>query len=213
MTSGEEEEAAPADGGGRGLEGQATRRRLQRTTTMLAYRKESLVDAQQHAAEVAVVAAATPRPSMAVPSTKGFKAPEAAAAAEAAQEAAAELEAANAWAVGGTCDRKFWSNPGEQSERSGVSGGQHGCMADHEICTACCTETWHPLLLLLLLASTCACCPTTLSTHFAAVPGCVCVAVCAWLCVCGTCRGRGVQGAGGHLPAGQEEDPRLAAHV
>ena len=113
MTVGDEEPGGPPAGAARQLEGAPTqRRRLQRTTTMLAYRREPLLVSQQHAAEAAVAAAATPRPA---PSRKG---PSLEGVAEEGEEvpsprtAEAEREAANAWAVGGTCEAKYWSSPG-----------------------------------------------------------------------------------------------------
>ncbi len=72
-------------------------------------RKEPLLAAQKHAAEAAA-AAATPRPSALHPAPGLPTVPEAAALAG---EAALDLAAANAWAVGGTCDPKYWECPGE----------------------------------------------------------------------------------------------------
>ncbi|KAL4450695.1 hypothetical protein ABPG77_001051 [Micractinium sp. CCAP 211/92] len=91
------------------------RPRLQRTTTMLAYRKEPLLAAQKHAAEAAA-AAATPLMSALHPAPGLPTVPEAPAGAgdvPLAGEAALDLAAANAWAVGGTCDPKYWECPGD----------------------------------------------------------------------------------------------------
>ena len=114
MTTGDEETTAAAGEAAGG----APRPRLQRTTTLLAYRAEPLAVAQQHAAEAAMSAAATPRPSVGHPPgrlpsvAEGHEGPRGAAATAAAADAAADQEAANAWAVGGTCDPKYWENPG-----------------------------------------------------------------------------------------------------
>lgn len=90
------------------------RPRLQRTTTMLAYRKEPLLAAQKHAAEAAV-AAATPRPSIphAAPGLPTVAEEAAGPGAAPLTEAALDVAAANAWAVGGTCDPKYWECPGD----------------------------------------------------------------------------------------------------
>lgn len=104
MTAGEE---AAAEAEERSVKAQASHRRmLQRTTTMLAYRKEPLVVSQQLAAQaVAAGAPATPPagplPALAEEEVEG-----------ATEAAAAEREAADAWAVGGTCLSQYWSCPG-----------------------------------------------------------------------------------------------------
>jgi len=98
---------------------QATRKRLQRTTTMLAYRKEPLLVSQQHAAEAAVSAAATPRPSAAPKSGLPSVSEGEAEAVPTAEEAAVERDAANAWAVGGTCETRYWECPGKDT-RAGL---------------------------------------------------------------------------------------------
>ncbi|EFN53068.1 hypothetical protein CHLNCDRAFT_137358 [Chlorella variabilis] len=105
MTAGEE---AAAEAEERSVKAQASHRRmLQRTTTMLAYRKEPLVVSQQLAAQaVAAGAPATPPagplPALAEEEVEG-----------ATEAAAAEREAADAWAVGGTCLSQYWSCPGD----------------------------------------------------------------------------------------------------
>ncbi|KAL4433733.1 hypothetical protein ABPG75_000174 [Micractinium tetrahymenae] len=106
MSAGEEAAEEPTE--------RVARPRLQRTTTMLAYRKEPLLAAQKHAAEAAV-AAATPRPSIphAAPGLPAAAEALAEPAAAASAEEALDTAAANAWAVGGTCDPKYWECPGD----------------------------------------------------------------------------------------------------
>ena len=108
MTAGDEEDVEPVGPGA----GAPARPRLQRTTTMLAYRKEPLLVSQQNAAEAAVVAAATPRPGAAKPGLPSLAEEEGEEAVLTPEAAAAEREAANAWAVGGTCEARYWSSPG-----------------------------------------------------------------------------------------------------
>lgn len=112
MTAGDEEPAQAAAA----TEEQLRRRPLQRTTTMLAYRKEPLLVSQQHAAEAAAEAAAAMPKAPAAPPGALPALPEGEVAPPEAV-AMTEREAANAWAVGGTCQAKYWSSPGAPAVR------------------------------------------------------------------------------------------------
>jgi hypothetical protein len=118
MTAGEEVVAAPDLAAAPGAAAApAGRPRLQRTTTMLAYRKEPLAVAQQAAA--ATVAARAPElaaksmrmPTLAEEPAGGAPAGEAVTP-RAAEAAVAAAIAEDAWAVAGTCQKRFWSCPG-----------------------------------------------------------------------------------------------------
>lgn len=114
MTVGDEEPAGPPGAARQQEPGSAARRGLQRTTTMLAYRRETLLASQQNAAEAAVAAAATPRrtPSRKGPSLQGVAEEDEDEGVPSPRAAEEEREAANAWAVSGTCEPKYWSSPG-----------------------------------------------------------------------------------------------------
>lgn len=176
-------------------------------------RKEPLLAAQKHAAEAAV-AAATPRPSIphAAPGLPTVAEEAAGPGAAPLTEAALDVAAANAWAVGGTCDPKYWECPGKRlwccCLPSGHAGPGQGMQApraavsDRQSVASEATEMW------LTMCGTVARIPCSVVRYLAASS-----VLRVSLPAPHLRRGCRVQAAGHHLPHRQEEISCGAAHV